>query len=250
MSFAAVYIPEFPVAAWQRVSPGLGSQACAVVDGIPPQEKVVSLCDKAMAAGIEHGMSKGQAETGGTAVLRPRQVEEEKAAFLSLLEVAEHFTPRVEAIACPENRYAAAGRLAAVLLLDSSGTGTLFGTVERYAQRLQGELQAAGFPASIGAAPNAEAALILARSGQRIVCADRDSVLGRLARLPVALLQCEVKVLATLNRWGIRTLGELAALPEGGAHQSPRARRQKAATACSGRSGTSARPRGARVYAF
>ena len=214
MSFAALHIPEFPVAAWQRRLPELRMQPCALVAGIPPQEKVVSLCGKARAAGIEHGMSKGQAETGSTAVFRPRQVEEERAAFASLLEVAERFSPRVEAVASPQNEYGAARRLAAVLLLDSSGTGTLFGSIESYAQRLYRELRAAGFPAGIGAAPNAEAALMLARSGQRIVCADRGSLRGKLAKLPVALLPCETNTLATLNRWGIRTLGEVAALPE------------------------------------
>ncbi len=63
-------------------------------------------------------------------------------------------------------------------------------------------------------APNAEAALMLARSSEKVVCADRDSVRGKLAKLPVSLLPCEAKTLAVLNRWGIRTLGELATLPE------------------------------------
>lgn len=214
VSFAAVHIPEFPLAAWQRTFSHPGSQPCAVIEGVPPQEKVVSLCERARAMGIEHGMSKVQAEASGAVVLRPRQVEEEKAAFSFLVEVLERFSPRVEAIASPWNGYAEAHRLAAVLLLDSSGTGTLFGTAESYAQRLYRELRAAGFPAGIGTAPNAEAALTLARSSRKVVCADRDSVRGKLARLPATLLPCEAKTLAVLSRWGIRTLGELAALPE------------------------------------
>ena len=214
MSFAAIHIPEFPVAAWQRIFPELRSQACAVLEGVPPQEKVVSRCGKARAAGVEHGMSKVQAEAGCTAVFRSRQMEEEKAAFALAVEVTERFSPRVEAIASPLNAYAEAHRLAVVLLIDSSGTITLFGSAESYARRLYQELRAAGFPAGIGAAPNAEAALLLARSTEKIVCADRDGVRGKLARLPVSLLPCEARTLAVLSRWGIRTLGELAALPE------------------------------------
>ncbi len=214
MSFTAIHIPEFPVAAWQRISPELRSQACAVLEGVPPQEKVVSRCAKAKVAGIEHGMSKVQAEAGCTAVFRTRQMEEEKAAFALAIELAERFSPRIEALASPFNAYAEAHRFAVVLLIDSSGTGTLFGSAESYARKLYQELRAAGFPAGIGAAPNAEAALLLARSTETIVCADRDSVRGKLARLSTSLLPCEAKTLGVLSRWGIRTLGELAALPE------------------------------------
>ena len=214
MSFTAIHIPEFPIAARRRSSPELRSQPCVVLEGVPPQERVVSLCGKAKAAGIEHGMSKVQAEAGCTAHFRSRQVDEEKASYALALEIAERFSPRVEAIASPWNRYAEARRLDVVLLLDSSGTGTLFGSADSYARKLYKELREAGFPAGVGAAPNAGAALMLARSGEKIACADRDGLRARLARLPVSLLPCEAKTLAVLSRWGIRTLGELADLPE------------------------------------
>ncbi len=214
MSFAAIHIPEFPIAAWQRSSPAVRSHACVVLEGVPPQEKVVSRCGKARAAGVEHGMGKAQAEAGSTAHFRSREIEEEKAAYAGAVEIAERFSPRVEAIASPLNAYAEAHRLAVVLLIDSSGIGTLFGSAESYARKLHQELRASGFPAGIGMAPNAEASLMLARSTQKVVCADRDSVRGKLARLSTSQLPCEAKTLAVLNRWGIRTLGELAALPE------------------------------------
>lgn len=214
MSFAAIHIPEFPIAAWQRRSLAVRSHACVVLEGIAPQEKVVSRCGKARAVGIEHGMSRVQAEAGSTAHFRSREIEEEKAAYAEAIEIAERFSPRVEAIASPINAYAEAHHLDVMLLLDSSGTGTLFGSAESYSRKLYDELRASGFPAGIGMAPNAEAALMLARSGQMVACADRYSVRGKLARLSTSLLPCEAKTLAVLNRWGIRTLGELAALPE------------------------------------
>ena len=214
MSFAAVHIPEFPAAAWQRRSPAVRSQPCVVLEGVPPQEKVVSRCERARAAGIQHGMSKVQAEAACQVVFYSRQIEEEKAAFALAFDVTERFSPRVEAIASPSNDYGGAHRPAVVLLIDSSGTGTLFGSVESYAQRLYRKLWGAGFPAGIGAAPNAESALMLARSGQEVVCADRDSVRGKLSKLSTSLLPCEPKTLAVLSRWGVRTMGELAALPE------------------------------------
>lgn len=214
MSFTAVYLAEFPVVAWQRHAPEMQAEACVVLEGIAPQERVISLCAKARAAGVAHGMSKVQAEAGCAAKFRAREIGEEKQAFSALLDLVGRFSPRVEAIACPLNAYAGAQRLAVVLLIDSSGTGTMFGSAESYAEKLYKELVTAGFPAGVGAAPNAEAALLLARSTNGVICADRDSVRGKLARLPVPLLPCEARLLAVLHRWGIRTLGELAALPE------------------------------------
>ena len=130
-------------------------------------------------------MSKAQAEAGCAAYFRSREIAKEEASFASLLELAERLSPRVQVLASPLNRYGDADRLAVVLLVDSSGTGTLFGSAERYTERLLRELRAGGFPAGIGSAPNAEAALMLARSTGKAICADRDSVRGKLASLPV-----------------------------------------------------------------
>ncbi len=213
MSFAAVHIPEFPIAAWQRNTPALHRQACVLLEGVPPHERIAALCGRARAAGLEHGMSKAQAEAGSSAVFRSREIEEEKSAYADAVAIAEGFSPHIEAIASPPNRYAEAHRLDLLLLLDSTGTGTLFGSAESYAQQLHREFRRAAFPAGIGMAPSAEAALLLART-ERAVCADQDSMRGKLARLPVSLLPCELKMQAVLRRWGICTLGQLAALPE------------------------------------
>ncbi len=213
MSFAAFHIAEFPVVAWRRACPELYSEALVIVEGGPPQEKVVSLSESAKAAGIERGMSKVQAETAGPIRCRSRQIAEETGAFTEAVEIAERFSPRIEAVASPANAYAGSSRLSASLL-DSTGTGTLFGPVESYARRLHNELSAAGFPAGVGSAPNAEAALMLARSNRSIVCAEATNLRPKLAPLPVSLLPCDPKMLSVLLRWGIRTLGQLAALPD------------------------------------
>lgn len=120
MSYTAVHIPEFPVVAWQRKQPGLRKSACAVVYGVAPQEKVVSLCERAKAVGVVHGMSKVQTETSGMVSFRTRDIAEEQAAFGSVLEIAERFSPRVEAIASPEDGYADDRMMSVRLLIDSS----------------------------------------------------------------------------------------------------------------------------------
>lgn len=210
--FTAIHIPEFPVAARQCHSPE--RLPCVVVSGIAPHERVFARCERAAEQGIAHGMSRVQAEAGFAAAFHPRQPAEEEAAYARVLHLANRFSPRVQALASPGNEYAKQLQPAVVLLVDGSGTGRLFGSIEQYGQALQSELRAAGFLAGIASAPNAEAALLLARSTRGVVCADRQSVRQQLARLRTSLLPCSGNALAVLERWGIRTLGELAALPE------------------------------------
>ena len=76
------------------------------------------------------------------------------------------------------------------------------------------ELTGEGFSAGIGTARNAEAALMLARSTHRVVSADDENMRAKLGPLPVTLLPCDPRMLAILSRWGICTLGQLAALPD------------------------------------
>ena len=70
------------------------------------------------------------------------------------------------------------------------------------------------FPSNVAVAPNAEASLLLARSYTGVTQVDAKDVQSKLAPLPLSMLTVEAATLATLGRWGIRNLGELAALPE------------------------------------
>ena len=181
MSFAAVHIPEFPIAAWLSKEPELNAKPLVLLRGIPPQEAVASLSAIAQASGVAHGMSKVQAEAACAAHFRSRSPEEERRAFTEVLRAADHFSPRVQAIASPANEYANQDRLAAALLIDRSGTGSLFGSAPAYAERLRHDLGALGFPCSIATAPNAEAALMLSRSGSSLTCVEQTDLAQRLA---------------------------------------------------------------------
>ena len=216
MAFAAVYIPEFPIVAWLRAEPAAQRQALAILEGAAPLERVVACNRVARNLGVAHGMGKVQAEAAGAIRFRARQISGEQEAFAGVLRCAEQFSPRIEAIASPENSYGGALRLAATLLIDRAGTETLFGTAERYAQRLYAALRTARFPARVATAHNAEASLLLALSYPGVTCADSKSLESKLAPLPVSALPCVEETLATFRRWGIRTLGELAQLPETG----------------------------------
>ena len=117
-------------------------------------------------------------------------------------------------IASPLNAYTKATQLAAILLLDQSGTEKLFGSAKSFAEKLRTALRALQFPSNVAVAPNAEASLLLARSYAGVTCVDENDVQSKLAPLPLTMLRCEAPLLATLARWGIRNLRELAALPE------------------------------------
>ena len=216
MSFAAVHIPEFPISAWVYRAPHLKTRPLVLMRGTPPQEAVASLNAVAKASGISHGMSKVQAEAACAGCFRSRDMGEERTAYARVLEIADRFSPRVQAIAGPANGYANRDRLSASLLIDRSGTGSLFGSAQMYAKRLHGELASAGFVSSVAIAPNADAALIFARGTRSIICVDGRDLQTRLASLPTSLLECDSKTQALLRRWDVRNLGQLAALPETG----------------------------------
>lgn len=214
MGYAAIYIPEFPTLAWLRVEKNARCHAVAVVEGKAPLERVVSFNQAAKELGLYHGMSKVQADTSGRILFHERSLEEEKAALDTLFAMAEQYSPRVQIIASPLNNYANKQELAAVVLVDQAGTEKLFGVPRNYAEAIQRAVDALEFPANVAVAPNAEASLLLARSYSGVTQVDERDVQAKLARLPLSMLSIEAATLATLQRWGIRNLGELAALPE------------------------------------
>ncbi len=190
------------------------SHALAVTEGVPPLQRVASINRAARSQGVSRGMSNVQAETTGPILFRNRAVSEEVAAFENVLEIAERFSPRIEALSGPLNAYAQTGSLSVSLLTDRTGTEMLFGTAEQYARKLKSELEAASFPCSVATCSNAEASLLLARSHTGVTCVKTDELAKRLAPLPITLLGCDDATLTVFGRWGVRTLGELAALPE------------------------------------
>ena len=214
MGYAAVYIPEFPTAAWLRMEPNARAHAAAVIEGMAPIERIFSVNKAAAELGLFHGMSKVQADTSGQVLFHTRSLQEEKAALEVLFEAVERFSPRIQMIASPLNGYASSQQPAAVLLIDQSGTEKLFGEQPSFAEKIRSALHKLGFPASVAVAPNAEASLLLSRSYSGVTIVDEQDVRAKLAPLSVSKLQCDDSILATLRRWGIRNLGELSALPE------------------------------------
>jgi len=125
-------------------------------------------------------------------------------AHAALLQVALAHSPRVED--------AGAG----CLYLDASGLQSLFGDDGRLAERLRDAATAAGLAIRVGVAASRLGALAAARLGSGVAVVEPGGDAASLAAAPLSLLRLSEPLAIRLSRWGLRTLGELAALPTAG----------------------------------
>ncbi|SMO63288.1 protein ImuB [Paracoccus laeviglucosivorans] len=97
------------------------------------------------------------------------------------------------------------------LLIDTTGADHLFGGEDAMLADMQGRLARAGLTAALAIAPTRGAAWALARFGAgRVICHDLQS---DLAPLPVAGLRLDGPTLLLMRRLGLKTIGDLAAIP-------------------------------------
>lgn len=214
--YACVHAAEFPAQALLRLRPDWQSAPLAVLEGRPPQERVCAMNRHARRLGTVPGMNRHEAETldvqsGGLRILS-RSLETEAAARAVMLEYAANFSPRIEAAITKAN-CAESQNTSCTFVLDISGTERLFGPPHMLAQRLRNALSSAGFRVSIAVSANFHAARMLAAASRGITVIPTGEEAQVLAGLPVALLAIPEEHTETLGLWGIRTLGELAALP-------------------------------------
>ena len=210
--FACIYVPNFPVAAALRAEPELRARAVAILEGKPPLEKVFAVNERAVRMGISPGMTKSQAELCAGLALCSRSPLRESIAHAALLDCAQSFSPSVEDAACN------------TALLDLAGMESLLGPLPEISRAMHQRAAALGLEANVAVASNPDAALLAARglSGITVIPADQEA--QRLGPLPVNVLFAEpmdgdekksaTRLLETLERWGIRNLRALAALPQ------------------------------------
>lgn len=211
MSFACIFVPDFPAEAILRAEPELRAQAVAVLEGKPPLQKIFALNEKARRAGMETGMTRAQVEAAAELVLRPRSRLLEGAAHAALLDCAQSFSPVVEDTACD------------TLLLDLAGLESLFGDTPKIARDLAHRASALGLEANVAVASNPDAAMLAARGFPGVTVLPAGTEAGRLSGLPLDVLFAGLsqdrdsessRLLDTLERWGLRNLRGLAMLPE------------------------------------
>jgi protein ImuB len=208
--FACIFIPDFPVEAVIRFEPELRSRAVAVLAGRPPLERVVALNEKARHMGGEAGATKAQLEAWEGLVLRVRSEAQEMSAHAALLDCAQSFSPEVEDTA------------PGTVLLNLAGLEPLFGSLQKIARELLRRTSGMGLEANVAVASNPDAALLAARGFPGVTLISEGREAERLGELPVDVLlesfACDAEQAArwleTFDRWGVRKLRALAALPE------------------------------------
>jgi protein ImuB len=217
--FACIFVPNFPVTAVFRAEPELRARAVAIFEGKPPLEKVFAVNESAGRVGIMPGMTKAQAELCSELMLRPRSLVQESVAHAVLLDCAQSFSPCVEDAA------------ADTALVDLKGMESLFGSLSEIGRSLFRRAADLGLDANVAVASNPDAAVLAARGfcGLTVIPSGQES--ESLGSLPVEVLfagrgageekkkeddqqKTSACLRTTLERWGIRDLRALAALPE------------------------------------
>jgi protein ImuB len=240
--FACIYVPNFPVAAALRAEPELRARALAIFEGKAPLERIIAVNENARRMSISPGMTKIQAELCSELALRPRSELQESATHAALLDCAQSFSPCVEDTAWD------------TALIDLAGMESLFGSLPEISNALASRATELGLVANVAIASNPDAAMIAACGFPGVTVIPKGEEAEQLGSLPIEFLFLEEYVstlktnesplqksgwptiggirrvgnspdhrgndnqasdlLETIERWGIRDLRALAALPE------------------------------------
>jgi protein ImuB len=196
--YACLLVPDLALAAALRAEPELRGRPLALIEpgaaaGAP------------IAAGWLRGLSLAQARAVEPALeVRPLSFEALEAAREALIDVALSAGPRVM-----EPR-------PGLVFLEIDGLEALFPTGRGLLTALESRAREVGLdPLRLALGPTRTAAELAARwrEGGQLVEGDARAFL---AALPLDLLEPDDELAERLQRWGVRTLGELAALPRGG----------------------------------
>src|SRR5437870_2268677 len=197
---ACLLVPDLPVAAACRADPDLAARPLALSEGGGPHAPIVAAAAAARARGVRAGHTVAQARAiAADLVVRPRDETAERSAVRALVDVAVPLASRIEA--------AADG----AVFLDAAGAAHLVPSEAGLATALVARAARVGLIAHAAVGGSMTVARLAALHGAEVVPAGTE--LGFLAPLPLACLAPPPAIAATLERWGIRRLGDLARLP-------------------------------------
>lgn len=196
--FAVLHLADFALHAVLRTAPDIAGRPAALFSPQRKKSLVLAATPAARAAGVEPGLTAPQAIARcPTLVIRVPQADAEREARALLLAVALTLSPTIEDTS------------PGVCTVDLRGT-VLENTLAA-AQAAVATLSRQGLPASTGVARTPLLALYAARTGTSLLLPAAESAF--LAPLPLAVAEPFPALADILAHWGLRTLGDLLALP-------------------------------------
>src|SRR5437763_3028466 len=197
---ACLLVPDLPVAAACRADPDLAGRPLALAAGTGPHAPIVAASAAAHARGVRAGHTVAQARAiAADLVVRRRDDAAERSAVRALVDVAASLASRIEADAD------------GAVILDAAGAAYLVPSEAGLATALVARAARVGLAARAAVAGSMTVARLAALHATEVVPPGTE--LGVLAPLPLACLAPPPALAATLERWGIRRLGDLARLP-------------------------------------
>jgi protein ImuB len=199
-SFAVLLAPDFRLQSLLRHAPHLKGAPVVLLDARGRKPRVAELNDAARSSLVEIGMTPTQAMARCLDLhTLSSNAGHERSAQETLLHIAEAFSP----------------------FLESTAPGVV--TVELPEEKPPSEndllqqwiipLSSLGLETRVGVAATPDLALLCARFAQPVSRVDAPAAF--LAPLPVEVLEPSDELLSVLHSWGIRTIGQLVALPMG-----------------------------------
>lgn len=201
---ACLLVPDLPVAAVCRTDPDLVDRPLALCEGSGPHARVIAASRAARTRGVlpgRHTAAQARA-VAADLIVRARDPAAERSATLALADVAASTVSRLEV--------AADG----TVFLDAAGMRHLFPSEVGLATALVARAARVGLEARAGVGASmtvARLAALHAADGVEVVPAGAER--GFLAPLPLSCLEPDPALTATLERWGVGRLGDLARLP-------------------------------------
>ena len=202
MLWTCLHFPDLPLRIFARAEM---RPIAAVVSTASHRPDVLVANDAAQKRGIVSGMSIAAAlGLDSEIAIHLRDECAEAAALKNIALWAGQWTSTIT-IEPPAN-----------VLLEISGCLNYFGGLSTLLGRIDAGLAAIGFSALVATAPTAPAASLLARAGRAIAIEEGANIDSALAALPIGLLDGADEVMDTLWGIGVRTVGDVLALPRDG----------------------------------
>jgi len=202
MLWTCIYLPSLALDGILRRRPTEGP--LVLVDGPINARTIVSANETARAAGLHVGQRLSAAQ-----------------ALLSQFEAIPYDRESVERwhqfLAAAAYRYSSeVSLLPHAIVLEVSKSMGLFGPWPRLESMLRADFTDLGFRHRMAAAPTAHAAHVLTMVSDGQAVLSSDTLRNALQRVPIAKSRLPANALAALPSMGIRTLGQVLALPRDG----------------------------------